>query len=101
MKVVSPSFSGLPGASKAERKKEKARQAREGRDMFGGEDWTGLGGMGDRIRGTVKGKGNMLERREKRKRDTADMPRGDGVGIGETFEKRRRVMQGRMDRKKR
>lgn len=94
-------FVRLPGASKTEKKKEKARQAREGRDMFGGEDWTGLGGMGDRIRGTVKGKGNLLERREKRKRDTVDSPRGDGVGIGETFEKRRRVLQDRLDKKSR
>ncbi|KAJ9651676.1 hypothetical protein H2198_009058 [Neophaeococcomyces mojaviensis] len=96
-------FVRLPGASKAEKKKEKARQARENRDMFGGEDWTGLGGLGDRIERSVAGRDrnrtNVLERREKRKRDTQDLPRGDGVGIGESFEKRRRVVQGRADRK--
>lgn len=95
-------FIRLPGASKAERRKDKARQTREGRDMFGGEDWTGLGGFGDRVSRTVAGgreKGSMLERREKRKRDTVDSVRGDGVGIGESFEKRRRVVQGRDQRK--
>ncbi|KAK5940194.1 hypothetical protein PMZ80_007613 [Knufia obscura] len=96
-------FTRLPGASKAEKRKDKARQMREGRDMFGGEDWTGLGGFGDRVSRTVAGgreKGSVLDRREKRKRDTTDMPRGDGVGIGESFEKRRRVVQGRDQRKR-
>lgn len=97
-------FVRLPGASKAEKRKDKARQMREGRDMFGGEDWTGLGGLGDRLGRSVDGKGrgreSVLERREKRKRDTQDMPRGDGVGIGDSFEKRRKVLQGRADRKK-
>lgn len=97
-------FTRLPAVSKADRKKEKARQAREGRDMFGGEDWTGLGGLGDRIERSVSGRGvggrgNVLERREKRKRETGDLPRGDGVGIGHSFEKRRRILQGR-ERKK-
>lgn len=96
-------FTRLPGASKADKRKDKARQMREGRDMFGGEDWTGLGGFGDRVSKTVAGgrdRGSVLERREKRKRDTIDMPRGDGVGIGESFEKRRRVVQGRADKKR-
>ncbi|KAK5084479.1 hypothetical protein LTR05_005555 [Lithohypha guttulata] len=97
-------FTRLPGMGKAEKKKDKARQMREGRDMFGGEDWTGLGGLGDRIGKTVDGKGrgreSVLDRREKRKRDTQDLPRGDGVGIGESFEKRRKVLQRRTDRKK-
>jgi len=93
----------LPGASKTEKRKDKARQTREARDMFGGEDWTGLGGFGDRVSKTVAGgrdRGSILDRREKRKRDTIDSPRGDGVGIGESFEKRRRVVQGRTDRKR-
>lgn len=97
------SFTRLPAASKADKKKDRARRAREGRDMFGGEDWTGLGGLGDRIERSVSGrgggKGGVLERREKRKRETGDLPRGDGVGIGESFEKRRKVLAGR-DRKK-
>lgn len=97
-------FTRLPGASKAEKKKDKARQIREGRDMFGGEDWTGLGGLGDRLGRSVDGKGrgreSALERREKRKRDTQDMPRGDGTAMGDSFDKRRKVMQGRMDKKK-
>lgn len=83
--------------SKAEKKKEKARRGRESRDMYGGEDWTGLGGLGDRVSRSVAGgsRGGVLERREKRKRETGDGPRGDGVGIGESFEKRRRVLKGR------
>ena len=96
-------FVRLPGASKAEKRKDKARQTREARDMYGGEDWTGLGGFGDRVSKTVAGgrdRGSLLERREKRKWDTIDMPRGDGVGIGESFEKRRRVVQGRNERKR-
>ena len=96
-------FVRLPGASKTEKRKDKARQTREARDMYGGEDWTGLGGFGDRVSRTVAGgrdRGSLLDRREKRKRDTIDSPRGDGVGIGESFEKRRRVVQGRTDRKR-
>ena len=97
-------FTRLPGISKSEKRKDKARQVREARDMFGGEDWTGLGGLGDRLNRSVDGKGrnreSTLERREKRKRDTQDMPRGDGVAMGDSFDKRRKVMQGRTDRKK-
>jgi len=97
-------FVRLPAAGKAEKRVEKARQTRNSRDMFGGEDWTGLGGLGDRIGRSVaagrdRGGSSILERREKRKRDTQDMPRGDGVGMGESFEKRRRVVQGRMDKR--
>lgn len=98
-------FTRLPAMSKAEKRREKTRGLRDQRDMFGGEDWTGLGGLGDRIGRSVSGAGgkggrsSVLERREKRKRETGDLPRGDGVGVGETFEKRRRVLQGR-ERKK-
>lgn len=99
-------FVRLPALSKAEKRKARAQGERNQRDLFGGEDWTGLGGLGDRINRTVAGRsrgegGGVLERREKRRRDTQDGPRGDGVGIGETFEKKRKVMQQRMDRKAR
>ncbi|KEF60492.1 uncharacterized protein A1O9_02053 [Exophiala aquamarina CBS 119918] len=100
-------FTRLPALSKAERKKEKAKSQRDTREVFGGEDWTGLGGLGDRINRTVaSGKGRsegVFERRDKRKRDTVDGPRGDGtvggVGIGDTFEKRRKILQQRAEKK--
>ncbi|KAL6247015.1 hypothetical protein RBB50_006322 [Rhinocladiella similis] len=96
-------FVRLPALSKAEKRKARSQGERNQRDLFGGEDWTGLGGLGDRINRTVAGRsrgesGGVLERREKRRRDTQDGPRGDGVGIGETFEKKRKIMQQRTDR---
>lgn len=103
-------FVRLPAMTKAERKKEKTRTMNDKRDLFGGEDWTGLGGLGDRINRTVAGKGRaadgqgVFERRDKRRRETLDGPRGDGAagpGIGETFEKRRKVLQGRAEKKNR
>ena len=102
-------FTRLPNESKAEKRKRKQSEAREGgRDVFGGEDWTGLGGLGDRIeRGTKGGRKeereSILHRREKRARATEDGPRGSGLGegIGEVFEKKRRVMEGRSHKKRR
>jgi U3 small nucleolar ribonucleoprotein protein LCP5 len=92
----------LPTMTKAERKKARGRDQR---DVFGGEDWTGLGGLGDRVSRSVGGggkKGGVLERREKRKRDTVDSVKGDGhnLAIGESFEKRRTVLAGRMGKNK-
>lgn len=105
-------FVRLPAASKAERRQEKARERALGgpRDVFGGEDWTGLGGLGEGVSRDVAGEGvrgtSRLERREKRKRHTTDLPRGDGTGgsggrseMGAAFEKRRRVVQGRTERR--
>ena len=112
-------FVRLPGESKAERRKARARGeggVNGGRDMFGGEDWTGLGGLGDRVVRSVKrgrdgedGGGrreSLLERRGKRRRereDAPDGPREDGRGelgrIGEAFEKRRKVLHDRAERK--
>ena len=99
-------FVRLPVESKAERRKAKLSGEAGERDMFGGEDWTGLGGLGNRINRTVAGRSrgegaSVLERRQKRGRDTQDGPRGDGVGIGESFEKKRKIMQGRADKKMR
>ncbi|KIW24093.1 uncharacterized protein PV07_09827 [Cladophialophora immunda] len=102
-------FVRLPAESKAERRKARQRGEMDKRDLFGGEDWTGLGGLGDRIHRSVAGRArgegsSVLERREKRRRDTQDGPRGDGssgVGIGESFEKRRRIMQQRAEKKAR
>ena len=109
-------FVRLPGESKAERRKARARGEGAGsRDMFGGEDWTGLGGLGDRVVRSVKAgrdgggdgrKESVLERRGKRRRereDAPDGPREDGRGdlgrIGEAFEKRRKVLHDRAERK--
>ncbi|KAI1617227.1 hypothetical protein EDD36DRAFT_430867 [Exophiala viscosa] len=94
----------LPAISKAEKRKARLSGESSRRDLFGGEDWTGLGGLGDRINRTVAGKargegGSVLERREKRRRDTQDGPRGDGAAIGDTFEKRRKILQGRAEKK--
>jgi len=94
----------LPAISKAEKRKARLSGESNRRDIFGGEDWTGLGGLGDRINRTVVGKargegGSVLERREKRRRDTQDGPRGDGAAMGDSFEKRRKVLQGRAEKK--
>lgn len=96
-------FTRLPGESKAEKRKARKRGEDGGRrDLFGGEDWTGLGGLGDRIgKSVAAGAGERegkLQRREKR-RATTDLPRGDGMQIGDSFEKRRKVLAGRSDRK--
>ncbi|KAL2005554.1 hypothetical protein VTN00DRAFT_10047 [Thermoascus crustaceus] len=77
-----------------ESKKDKAKRRREmGRDGgFGGEDFRLLGEGADRITRLTRraqGSGSVLERSRKRKL-TEDGPRGDGVSIGETFEKRRK-----------
>ena len=93
-------FTRLPGESRAEKRKARARGEGVKRDIFGGEDWSGLGGMGDRVSRSVgaggRDRAELLKRRQKR-RATEDGPRGDGreLGIGETFEKRRKVLAGR------
>ncbi|KPI44745.1 uncharacterized protein AB675_8280 [Cyphellophora attinorum] len=96
-------FTRLAGETKKEKREKKRREGKLGaRDMFGGEDWTGLGGMGDRIGRSVEGKGrdkdSVLKRREKR-RATDDLPRGDGMQIGDSFAKKQRVLAGRADRR--
>ena len=99
-------FTRLPGESRAEKRKARARGEGVKKDVFGGEDWSGLGGMGDRVSRSVSGGGReregLLKRREKR-RATEDGPRSDGreLGIGESFEKRRKIMAGREGKRKR
>ena len=92
----------LPGESKAEKRKARARGEGAPRNVYGGEQWMELGEVGDRVARSV-GKGRdasrgVLERREKRRRESGD-EKGGPVGIGETFEKRRRVIEGRGERK--
>jgi U3 small nucleolar ribonucleoprotein protein LCP5 len=93
----------LPGESRAEKRKARARGEGGRRNEYGGEQWTELGEAGDRVARSV-GKGRdggrgVLERREKRRMDDGDG--AGGVGIGDTFEKRRRVMEGRAEKKAR
>lgn len=98
-------FSRLPKASKAESKKNKARSADARNGRFGGEDWTGLGEVGDRVARSVAFAGGdrsnregVLERREKRKRegrDFGDEGRGLRGEIGESFQKRKNTLEGR------
>lgn len=97
-------FTRLPAISKAERRKAKQQGQHDRRDIYGGEDWTGLGGFGDRVSRSVAGRSraeasNVFERRDKRRRATEDGPRGDGIEIGDAFQKRRKVLQGRAERK--
>ena len=91
----------LPGESRAEKRSARLRGEGPGRrNQYGGEDWTGLGEAGDRVMRSVgKGKvdtNGLLARREKRNRNEA----GDvGVAIGDRFEKRRRILEGRAEKK--
>jgi U3 small nucleolar ribonucleoprotein protein LCP5 len=94
----------LPGESRAEKRKARMRGEGGTRNMYGGEQWVELGEVGDRVARSV-GKGRdggrgVLERREKRRRDDGD-ERGGGVSIGEMFEKRKRVVEGRAEKKAR
>ncbi|KAL6238359.1 hypothetical protein BDW75DRAFT_201596 [Aspergillus navahoensis] len=86
-------FVRLAGESKKERAKKAAARRAEG--TFGGEEWRGLTEGADRItRLTKRAKGSdsALERSRKRKL-TEDGQRGDGVGVGQIFEKRRKKVE--------
>jgi U3 small nucleolar ribonucleoprotein protein LCP5 len=99
-------FARLPGESKAEKRKARARGEGTTRNVYGGEQWVELAEVGDRVARSV-GKGrdagrSVLERMEKRRRRSGGGDeRGGGVGIGEAFEKRRRVMEARAEKKAR
>lgn len=94
----------LPGESRAEKRKARMKGEGGARNMYGGEQWVELGEVGDRVARSVgkrrDGGRGVLERREKRRRDDGD-ERGGGVSIGEMFEKRKRVMEGRAEKKAR
>ncbi|KKZ61853.1 hypothetical protein EMCG_03642 [[Emmonsia] crescens] len=77
-----------------ESKKERAKRGGSRPGGYGGEDWRSLAEGADRIeRLTRRGRGGgistVLEKSRKR-RATEDGPRGDGVNVGEDFEKRRK-----------
>ncbi|KAF1979751.1 hypothetical protein BU23DRAFT_104424 [Bimuria novae-zelandiae CBS 107.79] len=79
----------LPAKTKKELAKGRGRE----RGGFGGEEWRGLGAGLERIERLTQKKGatgGTLER--SRKRPVEDGPRGSGAGIGEAFEKRRKVV---------
>ncbi|KAL3434525.1 Sas10/Utp3/C1D family-domain-containing protein [Aspergillus tetrazonus] len=86
-------FVRLAGESKKERAKKAAARRAEG--TFGGEEWKGLTEGADRITRLTKrakGSSSALERSRKRKL-TEDGQRGDGVGVGQIFEKRRKKIE--------
>ncbi|OJJ05202.1 hypothetical protein ASPVEDRAFT_44728 [Aspergillus versicolor CBS 583.65] len=86
-------FVRLAGDNKKERAKKAASRRAEG--TFGGEEWRGLTEGADRISRLTKrakGSGNALEKSRKRK-PTEDGQRGDGVGAGQIFEKRRKKVE--------
>lgn len=97
-------FARLPGESKAEKRKARARGDGAARNVYGGEQWVELGEAGDRVARSVgrnrdrEGGRGVLERREKRRRENGDEG-GGSLGIGDMFEKRRRVMEGRAEKK--
>jgi U3 small nucleolar ribonucleoprotein protein LCP5 len=85
-------FVRLPKESRKERAKRGAREG--GREGFGGEEFRLLREGADRIgrltrRAEGSSRGGALEKSRKR-RLTEDGPRGDGVGIGQVFEKRQK-----------
>lgn len=106
-------FARLPRESKAERRKMRDKGLGGGRERYGGEDWGGLGeGRGEWVERAVggrkgaSGRGGVLERREKRRREDGDaalrVNRSStvGMGIGDSFEKRRKILQARAERKR-
>ena len=98
-------FIRLPGLSKTERKKRaKTERGRVGGFELGGEDFGGIGEVGDRVSRAVGRKERpqgVLNRSSKR--GISDRG-GDGdmsgsVRMGEGFEKRRRIVEDRNRRK--
>ncbi|KAK2841657.1 hypothetical protein FQN49_006033, partial [Arthroderma sp. PD_2] len=76
-----------------ESKKERAKRGGNRRGGYGGEEWQGLGEGVDRIHRLTQRKkdsGGALQR--SRKRATEDGPRGDGLNIGERFDKRQKTI---------
>lgn len=90
-------FVRLPKESKKERAKRKAAEGpRAG--GFGGEDFRSLGEGADRIarltkRSAGSSRAGALEKSRKRV-FTEDGPRGDGAAVGQSFEKRRKKVEG-------
>lgn len=84
-------FVRLPKVSKKETAKGRGRGPQ---GTYGGEDWQGLTEGADRIARLTqrsKGSGSALDRSRKRKTD--DTSRGDGAGMGQSFDKRRKKVE--------
>lgn len=91
-------FARLPKPSKAERAKAGKRRQHNVGDQFGGEDWKGLGDIGDKVArsiGKASKQESAWERRSKRRKDMHDNDHEKSIplGIGENFEKRKRLLQ--------
>ncbi|KAJ4422930.1 hypothetical protein N0V82_002457 [Gnomoniopsis sp. IMI 355080] len=100
-------FVRLAKASKTDRAKQAAVDARRGRMNYGGEEFRDLSMGVDRINRMTKKTGGggtkaLLEKSRKRGPETADGPRGSGnAAMGERYEKRLKVLDGgRRDRGK-
>ncbi|KAJ6045211.1 uncharacterized protein N7446_003413 [Penicillium canescens] len=75
-----------------ETKKDLAKRGRGKDTTFGGDEWKGLNEGADhieRLTRRAKGSGAALEKSRKRKVNE-DGQRGDGVGMGQIFDKRRK-----------
>jgi U3 small nucleolar ribonucleoprotein protein LCP5 len=75
-----------------ETKKDLAKRGRGKDTTFGGDEWKGLNEGADhieRLTRRAKGGGAVLEKSRKRKTNE-DGQRGDGVGMGQIFDKRRK-----------
>lgn len=92
-------FVRLPKESKKERAKRAKQEGRSGRVNFGGEEWRDLSEGVDRISRLTRGKSSgggtkaLLEKSRKRGIDTVDGPRGNGVSMGERYQKRLKVLE--------
>lgn len=100
-------FVRLAKASKTDRAKQAAVDARRGRMNYGGEEFRDLSMGVDRINRMTKKSGGgstkaLLEKSRKRGPETTDGPRGSGnAAMGERYEKRLKVLDGgRRDRGK-
>lgn len=100
-------FVRLAKASKTDRAKQAAVDARRGRMNYGGEEFRDLSMGVDRINRMTKKTGGggtkaLLEKSRKRGPETTDGPRGSGnAAMGERYEKRLKVLDGgRRDRGK-
>ncbi|KAJ5758335.1 uncharacterized protein N7511_007029 [Penicillium nucicola] len=75
-----------------ETKKDLAKRGRGKDSTFGGDEWKGLNEGADhieRLTRRAKGSGVALDKSRKRKTNE-DGQRGDGVGMGQIFDKRRK-----------
>ncbi|KAK2749109.1 hypothetical protein FQN55_003811 [Onygenales sp. PD_40] len=82
-----------------ETKKERAKRGGDRPGGYGGEEWRGLGEGADRIERLTRrsrggGSSNSVLEKSRKRRATEDGPRGDGVNVGDGFEKRRKKIAG-------